>query len=182
MKIEIWKDVVGYEKYYSVSNLGNIKIHDSIRRCVLRDGRPWQRVAKGKIFKGNINNHGYYSVGFSKNGITKTFSVHSIVANAFIGPRPEGLDINHKNGVKTDNYVSNLEYITRKQNINHAIKIGIAFIGEKNPFSKLKKEDVINIRNEHLYNRTPNFCIAKMYNVSSSCIWNIINRRTWKHI
>ena len=105
---EIWKDVAGYEGIYHISNVGNIK-----------------RVASGKILKKRKNACGYWHVGLSNKGEQKTFAVHVLLGRAFI-PNPENkLQINHIDGNKLNNSLSNLEWVTAQENIQHALKNGL---------------------------------------------------------
>lgn len=111
---EIWKPVVGYEGLYEVSNYGRIR---SIDRTVFQQGRI-QRYS-GCIMSPFVNNHGYYSIRLSKNNRKSTFSVHRLVAIAFI-PNPHNYPvINHKDETHTNNCVSNLEWCTQKYNVNY---------------------------------------------------------------
>ena len=102
--MEIWKDVVGYEGLYEVSNLGNIK------------------NAKGRILKPLVRKHGYLGIqlrgkGGNERGF-KTFSIHRLVAKAFI-PNPENKpEVNHIDENKTNNQANNLEWVTHKENMN----------------------------------------------------------------
>ena len=105
MENEIWKDVVGYENLYQVSNLGNVK-----------------RTA---LLKPHLDHCGYCFVNLSKNGVVKCLRVHTLVANAFIPNELNKKEINHINGIKTDNRVDNLEWTTHKENMEHAIKTGL---------------------------------------------------------
>ena len=114
---EIWKDVVGYEGLYQVSNLGRVK------SVITWNG--YEYLKKEKIMKPFENKRGYKSIGFTKDGKTITYRLHRIVAQAFI-PNPENKPIiNHKNGVKSDNRVENLEWCTYSENTIHAIKTGL---------------------------------------------------------
>lgn len=114
--MEIWKDINGYESIYQVSNLGNI-------RC-LHFGNKNSNVIKN--LKASFNNAGYLKIELHKDGKRKMFYVHRIVANAFI-PNPNNLpQINHIDGDKTNNKISNLEWVTSKENINHAISNNLA--------------------------------------------------------
>lgn len=114
---EIWKPVCNkYRDYYEVSNLGEV------RRSV--GGRG---TTKGKILKASNNEFGYLVVTLSKLGVLSTFFVHVLVANAFLGPCPKGKEVNHKDLNKTNNKQSNLEYLTRFWNMQHAIDNGVRF-------------------------------------------------------
>lgn len=101
---EVWKDVVGYEGYYMVSNLGRIK---SMR---------FRHIKRERIRKTFIRKDGYECVGLSKNAICKTYSVHRIVATAFLD-NPNNFEmVNHKDENTTNNAVSNLEWCSRSYN------------------------------------------------------------------
>lgn len=103
MKNEIWKPVVGWGNLYEVSNYGNVR---GVSQKVLKQ----QMIARGYM---GITLHD------SKNGIKKRRYVHQLVAEAFIGNPNHLHDINHKNEIKTDNRVENLEYCDRKYNANY---------------------------------------------------------------
>lgn len=103
---EVWKDIVGYEGKYQVSNIGRVK---SI---------VFKGVSKETIFSLWINRFGYPMVSLRKDGIKKAYSVHRLVYEAFVGPIPDGMQVNHINEVKTDNRVSNLNLMTPKENVN----------------------------------------------------------------
>lgn len=104
---EIWKDIEDYEGLYQVSNFGRVK-----------------RVTTGIILKGGKNKDGYLLVRLYKNSIGSTKGVHRLVANVFI-PNPENKpEINHIDEDKTNNKVSNLEWMTAKENTNHGTRNG----------------------------------------------------------
>lgn len=134
---EEWRPVVGYEGWYSVSNIGRVR----------RD-RGGKGTLPGLILKLAISNVGYPNVQLSKDAAIKRVLVHSLVAAAFIGLRPSGLHINHKNGDKLDNHVSNLEYVTVSENVRHALRTGLATAkkGEDAPGARLTEVDVVKIR------------------------------------
>ena len=118
--MEIWKDIENYEGLYQVSNLGRVK---SLERDVYRQNGTFHYHAGGKILAPVLDRGGYQYVHLSKNGRVKKESVHRLVAMAFL-PNPENKrQVNHKNEVKTDNTVSNLEWCTSKYNNNYGTKI-----------------------------------------------------------
>jgi hypothetical protein len=117
---EEWKPVVGFESHYAVSSTGRLwrtKLYKGRRK-----DRPPQ--TQNKILTPRHVN-GYIGYCLCVNGTVTQHLAHRLVARAFLGPAPEGTEINHINGQKKDNRVENLEYVTRKQNIAHAISIGI---------------------------------------------------------
>ena len=116
---EVWKDISNYEGIYQVSNLGRIK---SLSREVIKAYGATHKLSE-RIKKINSDNYGYQVVRLH-NGKGKTFKVHKLVANAFLGT-PDGLEVNHIDGDKSNNRVSNLEYCTRGENIKHAWDNGL---------------------------------------------------------
>lgn len=109
---EIWKDIEGYEGIYQVSNLGRVR---SVDRYVQHNygGLKFQ---SGKILKPSIQNTGYYYVLLYKNGKALRKTLHRIIAKAFI-PNPENKpQIDHINGIRTDNRIENLRWVTPSEN------------------------------------------------------------------
>ena len=116
--MEIWKDVVGYEGYYQVSNMGNVR---SVDRYVPHKNFG-QKFCKGGLMATHITNSGYVSVNLCKNNRYKSYDIHRLVALAFIGFCGSKMEVNHKDENKQNNAVENLEWVTREQNEAYGTK------------------------------------------------------------
>lgn len=107
--MEIWKDIPGYEGKYQASSMGGIK---SLK------GNPKQLLQ-------SQTKNGYLCVSLRKDKRSKNWLSHRLIGIAFLGDNPT-LDINHKNGIKTDNRIENLEWCTRAENIQHSWRLGLS--------------------------------------------------------
>jgi predicted XRE-type DNA-binding protein len=167
---EIWKDIEGYDGKYQVSNFGRIV--------------TFKRYSEGRILKQYFDRHNYLYVILTKNSIPKTIKCHRIVANAFILNPENKATVNHRDSNRSNNCVDNLEWATSSENSVHAIKFGKTNFcyGEKQWQSKLKKEQVLEIRALWEKGQTTQRSIAKMYDVHFSHVSDIIRRKRWKHI
>lgn len=161
---EIWKDIEGFEGKYQISNTNKVKSN---------------HFGKSIILKPALNTGGYNSVSLSLNNKAKSVTLHRLIMTAFIANPDNKLQVNHINGIKSDNRVENLEWNTQSENINHAIRLGLKRdIGEKSSLSKLTEKEVLEIRESDL--SKDELCLQ--YNIVESCIRSIKTRRTWKHI
>jgi hypothetical protein len=116
---EQWKDIKGYEGLYEVSNLGNVRSLDR----VIKSKHNGTMLRKGQILTPFYEEKkGYYQVSLSKDGKNKKHRVHRLVASAFLDNPHSYTDVNHKDEVKTNNNVDNLEWCTRKYNNNYGTK------------------------------------------------------------
>jgi hypothetical protein len=139
---EIWKDIDGFIDQYQVSNLGNVK---SLERLV-RNNHSF-RMSKERILKPGKTKSGYYFVNLSVDGKSYCKDIHRMVALEFFGHENKHLTVNHKDGDKLNNNVSNLEFMTQAQNNEHKILVlgkrgGRCVKGSMNPmFGKKHSEE-----------------------------------------
>ena len=123
-----------------------------------------------------LDSSGYIQVG---HGRSKFYAkAHRMIWEAAHGPIPEGLQINHINGIKTDNRIENLEVVTPSENLKHAYRIHLTTaIGEKNGRAKLSPNQVLHIRSSGESQRN----LALRYGVSRRTIRAVISRENWSH-
>lgn len=172
---ELWRPVHSLNDKYEVSNFGRIR-----------------NAHTGKILRTFINKWGYSFLAVRPEpNHSKNVQIHCLVAEAFIGPRPSRMDVNHKDGNKLNNHPGNLEYVTRSQNNQHALNMGlrhpadmrkVAKRGEENRWAKITVEDakhVLQIREETGFGERR---ISKMTGLPLGAVSGIIQNRTWKHL
>jgi hypothetical protein len=183
--MEQWKPIPGYEGYYEASTLGVIR---SVER-VVPHGRHGTCKQKSKVLKYAFDNKGYIRVALSMGDSFKTYTIHRLIAMTFLGERPEGYQINHRSGIKTDNSVDNLEYCTHAENVSHSVRMGLQKPrkGVLNGMAILTDQAVKEIRfyvancGKRYYGREE---LAKKYGVSSAHIKDIVSGRrgVWSHV
>ena len=138
---EEWKDVIGYEKYYQISNIGRLRSKNMIVHY-----KNVQYNKKGRIIKSAISKNGYYSASLKG----KTYLIHRIVALAFINNVDGYKYVNHKNEIKIDNRVENLEWCTMEYNNRYGTKIDR--IRTKQLNNKYTSKKVIQLKNGNIVN------------------------------
>jgi NUMOD4 motif-containing protein/HNH endonuclease len=170
---ERWLPIEGFEGIYEVSDLGRV------RRVFTRKATKYKA---GHILTPTRHRSGYRKVILSNAPAKSQRTMHAIVARAFLGPRPDGCDINHKNGNKTDNRADNLEYISRMGNIHHAMNVlGHSNAGERHGQATLTKEKVVAIRSLRERGKTLSE-IANQFGICFQTVSCIARRKSWKHV
>lgn len=137
---------------------------------VSNTGLVWTRHHNAVLSPG-WQTGGYFFVGLRRDGRSHNRKVHALVAEAFIGPRPCGLDVNHIDGDKRNNRVENLEYVTRRENVRHALDLGLC--------GKLSMQAANDIRADYASGATQ-ASLAKRYGVSTPTISNVVHNKTWR--
>lgn len=160
---EIWRDIPQYENY-QISNHGRI-----------------YSKHKNELKALEINKKGYETIRPYKNNIRKTFRIHRLVAELFI-PNPQNKpQVNHKDGNKLNNHIDNLEWVTYRENVDHAVKNNLLCRGEDSPHSKMTEKKVREMRK--LYSQGfGSTTLAKMFDINEKNAYNIIKRKAWKHV
>jgi len=172
---EAWKAIPGHEGAYEVSNHGRVR---SIDRRVRR-GNRWMHV-KGRVIKTPAKSNGYLHFKLADRDRTYYPTVHAVVAAAFLGKRPEGWVVNHKDGDRTNNHLSNLEYTTYSGNNNHAVAQGRMHKGESHPNSKLTEHQVRTIRRLRGIAKARE--LAKDHGIDVAHVYAIWRRARWRHL
>ena len=160
---DVWKPIGFFQGKYEVSQTGKIR-----------------NVKTGCIRKLTLSRQGYINISIYHKGRYYSKRVHRLVANAFLGAIPEGMFVNHKDCNKTNNHVSNLEYVTHSENILHAHIHKRFKVGIHNPRAILKEKDVLEIR--HLSGKVARVILARRFGVSYATIEHIQKRMSWKHL
>lgn len=171
MPPEIWRSVPGYEGLYEVSNCGRVRSPDRVCKgpAGTVEMHPGRLLAVSKRLRG-----GYLEVSLMAGGQRKHRTVHSLVAEAFIGERPQGADVMHLDGDRENNHLENLRYGTRQQNLNQTYEYG----GRQGP-GKLTKTDALTILQRLRDGERP-VALAKEYGVDSAAIYHLRNGTTFK--
>lgn len=159
---EVFKDVVGFEDYFQISNLGRLFSKRS-----------------NKILKLHTNKSGYVSLATKiggRQGINHCFKLHRVVAEAFLHNPDNKPEVNHKDGIKSNNIVTNLEWSTKSENIQHCNNLGLKRVGINSPYAKLNSKQVKKIRESN----NTNASLAREMQVSESTIAKVIAGTRYK--
>jgi hypothetical protein len=163
---EEWKQVVGWP--YEVSDQGRVR-----RSSPAAGTRTGLMLVPSKAR--------YPALRLSRNCERHTVFVHKLVAEAFLGPRQKSYQVNHINGVRTDNRATNLEYVTPRENTAHGWRMGLMPRGVRHGSSKLVPDDVRSIRSRAALGESHR-SIAKDYPIWWSHVGAIVRRECWDHV
>lgn len=174
---ELWKRVPGFEEFYEASDLG------SLRRIATHKGKP-----KCAVINPHLKSHGYADYWLFRDGNRpKRVAAHRLIWQTLVGPIPDGLVINHKNGVRLDNRLENLEVVTPSENQLHAFRVlgrihpDTSVHGERNGSAKLDAEKVREIRRLRASGMYQ-YVIAEKFGVTQRAIAQIEHGLTWSHV
>ena len=165
--MEIWKEVKGFENDYEISSLGRLRTKDRF----VKHYKGGVRKYKSQLKKIRLSARGYLRCNLKKDGKRYDFTVHRLVALSFLKEDKKRVFVNHKNGIKTDNRLENLEWCTLSENIEHAVKNRLIK-------TKLSDKEAMEIKNSKLSNRK----LAKIYDIGSTVVWRIKNGKAYKHL
>lgn len=157
MHDEYWRDVIGFTGFYEVSNLGRVRrIDTGLMKCPVTTPKGYHRI--------NLKRLGEHRMKF----------VHRLVVEAFIGPIPRDMQVNHMDGDKTNNSVYNLEIVTPRGNMLHAMRHGLRNNADKLSYNKAR---LIRAAEGQTDND-----LAAAFGVDRSTINRIRNNHTWLHV
>lgn len=159
---EVWQPIPGYEGVYDVSNLGSVHSRKA-----------------GRALKACIGSAGYPQVDLCRDGKKRTYAIHQLVASAFLGGRPDGMVVCHRDGDKLNNRPDNLRIDTQKSNNLDKIVHGTIASGERNAKAKLTRDSVTEIR-RLAASGISHRVIANQFGVSRPAISYAVRGDTWK--
>ncbi len=165
-----WVDVKGYKGLYQVNGCGFVR---SLKRSNGYGSRRANRLLSLYLKKG------YKVVALSKHRKTKYYTVHQLVARAFLKKPVGTVEVNHKDGNKLNCGWSNLEWCTKSYNQQHARRLGLQG-GEHSNTAKLTIKQVRQIR--RLYPKIKALALSKMFGIRESSIYKILKRQTWRYV
>jgi len=173
-----WIDIPNYEGYYQININGEVKSCERIVSFKQRTAITTKKV-KSKYLKPCKDKDGYFFYPLCKEGKPKNHSIHRLLASIFIENPLKKEQVNHINGIKTDNRISNLEWVTSKENSIHAFDTGLRGKGEYHPMAKLTQSQVNKIRSLRKSKTLSQAKIGAMFGVCQSTIGRIENHKRY---
>lgn len=179
LTVETWKPIVGFKGVYEVSDLGHVRSLDRYITFRNRWGGTTTMFKAGQAVKPGPHTGGYRMLHLYLGGRSKTTLLHTAVIEAFVGPRPPGMEVLHNDGNKLNCRLDNLRYGTRLENERDKILHGTLPQGESHALVKLSIEDVLAIRKRV---GEPQKQLADEYGCTFSNISAIQRRKSWRHV
>ncbi len=181
MREEIWKDIPRYEEMYQVSTQGVVK---ALGRLINLTTHSYYK--KEKLLTQFPDGRGYLHVKlYDGSGNPKSWTTHRLVALTYIPNLENKPQVNHIDGNKLNNNIDNLEWCTNEENMSHLASLRRtrpSIQGENSKFSKTTTETVLNIRKDRDELNVSMKNLSLKYNVTIGNVWNIIYRKSWKHV
>ena len=171
-----WRKVAGFA-WYEVSDDGLVRSVEHQER----DRRGRLKPYPGRELASTAGANGYARVTICGDGVRRSVHVHTLVLEAFVGPRPDGMECRHLNGDPADNSLSNLAWGTHQENQDDIGRHGHRITGARNHLARLTAMDVRAIRS-WAAGGEPQRSIASRLGVSQKTIGNILQGRTWRHV
>lgn len=159
------------------------KQYKNSKYYINREGKIWSifRNSQGRMMKpGNVK--GYRQLRLSIDGKNSGYYVHRLVAETFIENPLELNYVNHRNNIKHDNRVENLEWCTPQENMEHMVKQDRQSKGQHRPSAFLSNEQILEIRRLYATTKISTRKLALQFNISYNAIHKIVTRQTWRHI
>lgn len=177
---EIWKEVVGFEGLYEVSDQGRVRSLDRVIQQRHHSGRMMDRFFAGQVLCPCVQSSGHTCVNLWNTGVMTHRLIHLLVLEAFVGPRPEGLHTRHLSGDPGDNRLPNLVYGTRSENAQDAIRHGVMQCSEGHYKAKIDREIVRYIRSARGKERQVD--LSARFGIAQSNVSAIQLGKIWKHV
>lgn len=182
LAVEIWKDIPGFDGWYSVSNFGNVRSNQRVIQRRHPGGNVHSKIVNERIMKrySSKTQYGRMSVNLSVNGVAKTHLVHHLVMRSFFGEMPEGMEVAHNDGDPRNNRLDNLRYSTPMENTADKFSHGTVLVGEAVKTSKLTARQVSEIRS--LRSKATVYQIADSFGISIAQVSRIHTGKRWGHL